>query len=37
VGIGIIIVFQHRSNIDRLLKGTERKFGQKESTGATAS
>lgn len=37
VAIGIIIVFQHRSNIDRLLKGTERKFGNKESTGATAS
>lgn len=35
VGIGIIIVFQHRTNIDRLLKGTERKFGHKESTGAT--
>ena len=29
--IGLIIVFQHRSNIDRLIKGTERKFGQKES------
>lgn len=37
VGIGIIIVFQHRSNIDRLLKGTERKFGQKESTGSGAT
>lgn len=37
VGIGIIIVFQHRSNIDRLLKGTERKFGTKESSGANAS
>jgi acyl phosphate:glycerol-3-phosphate acyltransferase len=36
VGIGIIIVFQHRTNIDRLIKGTERKFGQKESTGATS-
>jgi acyl phosphate:glycerol-3-phosphate acyltransferase len=31
VVIGLIIVFQHRSNIDRLIKGTERKFGQKES------
>ena len=31
VAIGVIILFQHRSNIDRLLKGTERKFGQKES------
>lgn len=32
--IGIVIVFQHRSNIDRLMKGTERKFGQKESAEA---
>lgn len=31
VVIGLIIVFQHRTNIDRLLKGTERKFGNKES------
>lgn len=37
VGIGLIIIFQHRTNIDRLLKGTERKFGNKESTEATAS
>lgn len=37
VGIGIIIVVQHRSNIDRLLKGTERKFGQKESVEPSAS
>lgn len=29
VGVGIIIVFQHRSNIKRLLNGTENKFGQK--------
>jgi acyl phosphate:glycerol-3-phosphate acyltransferase len=36
VGIGIIIVVQHRSNIDRLLKGTERKFGQKESIEPSA-
>lgn len=36
VGIGIIIVFQHRSNIDRLLKGTERKFGNKETPSAAA-
>jgi glycerol-3-phosphate acyltransferase PlsY len=35
--IGVIIVFQHRSNIDRLLKGTERKFGQKESVEPSAS
>ena len=36
VAIGVIIVFQHRSNIDRLLKGTERKFGQKESVEPSA-
>lgn len=35
--IGVIIIFQHRSNIDRLLKGTERKFGQKESVEPSAS
>lgn len=29
VGIGLIIVFQHRSNIRRLLNGTENKFGQR--------
>lgn len=29
VGIGIIIVIQHRSNIRRLINGTESKFGQK--------
>lgn len=37
VVIGVIIVFQHRSNIDRLLKGTERKFGQKESAEPSRS
>lgn len=37
VAIGVIIVFQHRTNIDRLLKGTERKFGQKESIEPSAS
>lgn len=31
VGIGIIIVIQHRSNIKRLLNGTENKFGQRVS------
>lgn len=31
VGIGLIVVFQHRSNIKRLLNGTENKFGQKAS------
>lgn len=29
VGIGMIIVFQHRSNIKRLLNGTENKFGKR--------
>ena len=41
VGIGLIIIIQHRSNIDRLLKGTERKFGVKEapadSSGGTGT
>lgn len=37
VAIGLIIIFQHRSNIDRLLKGTERKFGVKESSDAASS
>jgi acyl phosphate:glycerol-3-phosphate acyltransferase len=31
VGIGLIIVIQHRSNIKRLLNGTENKFGQRTS------
>lgn len=35
VAIGLIILLQHRSNIDRLLKGTERKFGQKETPQPT--
>lgn len=30
-GIAAIIFWQHRGNIDRLLHGTERKFGNKES------
>lgn len=29
VGVGVIIVIQHRSNIKRLLNGTENKFGQR--------
>lgn len=37
VVIGLIIIFQHRSNIDRLLKGTERKFGNQETPEASAS
>lgn len=31
VGIGLIIVVQHRANIRRLLNGTENKFGQRVS------
>lgn len=30
-GIGSIILWQHRGNIDRLRKGTERKFGKTEA------
>jgi glycerol-3-phosphate acyltransferase PlsY len=33
--LAAIIVWHHRSNIDRLLHGTERKFGNKEA--ATSS
>lgn len=29
VGVGLIIVIQHRSNIKRLLNGTENKFGKR--------
>lgn len=31
VGVGLIIVIQHRSNIKRLWNGTENKFGQRSS------
>ena len=31
VGVGLIVVIQHRSNIKRLLNGTENKFGQRAS------
>lgn len=31
VGVGVIVVIQHRSNIKRLLNGTENKFGQRSS------
>lgn len=31
VGVGAIIVIQHRSNIKRLINGTENKFGQRTS------
>jgi len=30
-----IIVVQHRTNIQRLLNGTERKFGNREATNPT--
>ena len=30
-----IIIYQHRTNISRLLSGTERKFGNKEAAGAS--
>jgi glycerol-3-phosphate acyltransferase PlsY len=30
VGIAVIIIYQHRSNITRLANGTERKFGNRE-------
>lgn len=36
-GIGAIIIWQHRSNIDRLRKGTERKFGRSESASANSA
>lgn len=36
VGIGIIIVIQHRSNIKRLINGTENKFGQRTPMTPTA-
>lgn len=29
VGVGVIVVIQHRANIKRLINGTENKFGQK--------
>lgn len=34
VAVSAIIVIQHRSNIVRLVRGTERKFGQREHAGA---
>ena len=33
-GVGALILWQHRSNIERLRNGTERKFGIKESPTA---
>jgi glycerol-3-phosphate acyltransferase PlsY len=30
VALASLIVYQHRSNIGRLLNGTERKFGNRE-------
>jgi glycerol-3-phosphate acyltransferase PlsY len=35
--MGAIIVWQHRSNIQRLLNGTERKFGNREAPSTAAS
>jgi len=35
-GIGAIILWQHRGNIDRLRKGTERKFGNSETPTVSA-
>jgi len=32
VAMGAIIILQHRANIQRLLNGTERKFGNREAT-----
>lgn len=37
VGIGAIIVFQHRSNIKRLINGTESKFGQRSTVAPPTS
>jgi glycerol-3-phosphate acyltransferase PlsY len=37
VGIGLIIVIQHRANIKRLLNGTENKFGQRTTLPPPAS
>ena len=34
VGVGAIVVIQHRSNIKRLINGTENKFGQRSGTQA---
>ena len=34
VALASLIVYQHRSNIGRLLSGTERKFGSRESSAA---
>jgi glycerol-3-phosphate acyltransferase PlsY len=31
VGIGLLIIWQHRTNIQRLRDGTERKFGNREA------
>lgn len=37
MGIGGIILWQHRGNIDRLRKGTERKFGRSENPSMTSA
>lgn len=36
VGVGVIVVIQHRANIKRLLNGTENKFGQRSSMSPPA-
>jgi glycerol-3-phosphate acyltransferase PlsY len=30
--LGLLAIFKHRGNIQRLLKGTERRLGQKSAT-----
>jgi glycerol-3-phosphate acyltransferase PlsY len=30
--LGLLAIFKHRDNIQRLLNGTERRFGQKSAT-----
>lgn len=37
VGVGAIIVIQHRANIKRLLNGTENKFGQRKPVSPSTS
>lgn len=37
IGMATIILWQHRGNIDRLRKGTERKFGRSESPSGNSA
>lgn len=37
VVMGAIIILQHRTNIQRLMNGTERKFGNREASSSTAT